>query len=128
MKFPHVSDETRKWVYNVGIAVLPLLVGYLGAERLPLWQALLAALLVGSPSAVARANWVRTDDVAVVANRVVASTMIVPVPAVAPEAEAVEHEFDSVPIDGVEMFGSDSTGEMPAVVITEVRPDLPPNA
>lgn len=72
MTLPRISDETRRWIYNIGVSALPLLVlyGLIEVTDVPLWTALLSAVVIGVPSGVARANWTRTDN-AVVTNGVV---------------------------------------------------------
>lgn len=57
----------RRWIYTIGVTLLPLLVAY-GVIKVadePLWAALIAAVMTGIPSGVARANWTRTDNAAV---------------------------------------------------------------
>jgi len=43
----HIPAETRKWVYRVTLALIPIAVayGWLQDEMAPLWVALLAAIL-----------------------------------------------------------------------------------
>jgi hypothetical protein len=90
MTIPRISDSTRRWIYNIGVTVLPLLVlyGVVEVADLPLWTALLSAVLIGAPSGVARANWTRTDNAQVV-NGVVsydtAADPVAPVIKVVPE-------------------------------------------
>lgn len=50
--------KARLWLYGVGLAVVPLLVfyGLVSKDAAPLWLAVLAAVLVAPPNAVAIAN------------------------------------------------------------------------
>lgn len=44
---PNLSPQTRRWVYSVGLAAIPLLVFYGAIEReaAPLWIAAVGAIL-----------------------------------------------------------------------------------